>query len=109
MRELVGVDPRLLSFWSSRRAAIDVRRAELATRFQADHGRPPTSVEALKLAQRATLETRQAKHEPRSRHEQRQVWREQAQQVLGGPRALQAMLDRVRPAGRRRRPRPRSR
>ena len=95
VRELVGVDPRLLSFWSSRRTAIDVRRAELASRFQADHGRPPTPVEALKLAQRATLETRQAKHEPRSRIEQRQVWREQAQQVLGGPRALKAMLGSV--------------
>ena len=95
VRELVGVDPRLLSFWSSRRTAIDVRRAELASRFQADHGRPPTPVEALKLAQRATLETRQAKHEPRSRVEQRQVWRDQAQQVLGGPRALKAMLGSV--------------
>ena len=92
VRELVGLDPRLLSFWSSRRTPIDARRAELASRFQADHGRPPTPVEALKLAQRATLETRQAKHEPRSRSEQRQVWRDQAQQVLGGPRKLQAML-----------------
>ena len=94
VRELVGVDPRLLSFWSSRRTAIDVRRAELASRFQADHGRPPTPVEALKLAQRATLETRQAKHEPRSRTEQRQVWREQAHHLLG-PERLEAMLDRV--------------
>ena len=91
VRELVGVDPRLLSFWSSRRTAIDARRAELASRFQADHGRPPTPVEAIKLAQRATLETRQAKHEPRSQAEQRQVWREQAQQVLG-PRGLEAMI-----------------
>ena len=91
VRELVGVDPRLLSFWSSRRTAIDVRRAELASRFQADHGRPPTPVEALKLAQRATLETRQAKHEPRSRGEQRQVWRQQAQHLLGAE-SLQAML-----------------
>ncbi len=91
VRELVGVDPRLLSYWSSRRTAIDARRAELASRFQADHGRPPTPLEALKLAQRATLETRQAKHEPRSRSEQRQVWREQAQQVLG-PRGLEAVI-----------------
>lgn len=95
VRELVGVDPRLLSFWSSRRTAIDARRAELAGRFQADHGRPPTPVEALKLAQRATLETRQTKHEPRSRSQQRQVWREQAQHLLGGGH-LASMLAGVR-------------
>jgi hypothetical protein len=32
--------------------------------------RPPTPVEALHLAQQATLETRDAKHEPRSLTEQ---------------------------------------
>mgnify|MGYP001788488031 CR=1 FL=1 len=48
--------------------------------------------EAVKLAQRATLETRQAKHEPRTFSEQRAVWREQALAVLDGPRALEAML-----------------
>jgi hypothetical protein len=34
--------------------------------FQDNHGRPPTPVEALHLALQATLETRDAKHEPRS-------------------------------------------
>ena len=92
VREIVGVDERLSSTWSARRAAIDVRRAELAARFQAEHGRPPGPVEAVKLAQRATLETRQAKHEPRTHLEQRAVWREQALTVLGGPRGLEAML-----------------
>jgi hypothetical protein len=42
--------------------------------FQHDHGRPPTPVEALHLAQQATLETRDAKHEPRSLAEQRVAW-----------------------------------
>ena len=40
-------------------------------KFQHDHGRPPTPVEALQLAQQATLETRDAKHEPRTLTEQR--------------------------------------
>ena len=74
VRELVGVDPRLNQRWSSRRALINARRGELAVQFQVDHGRPPTSVEALHLAQQATLETRDAKHEPRSYAEQRSTW-----------------------------------
>jgi conjugative relaxase-like TrwC/TraI family protein len=62
IREIVGVDPRLNQRWSTRRAHIEARRSELAIQFQHDHGRPPTPVEALHLAQQATLETRDAKH-----------------------------------------------
>ena len=101
VREVVGVDERLTRSWSARRAAIDIRRAELSARFQTDHGRPPGPIEAVKLAQRATLETRQAKHEPRTFAEQRSVWREQALTALGGPRALEAMLHTVRRRSRR--------
>src|SRR5205823_903334 len=75
IREIVGVDTRLTALWAQRRAAIDAHHAELAARFQAEHDRPPTNVEALHLAQQATLETRDPKHEPRSYTEQRQAWR----------------------------------
>ncbi len=92
IREIVGVDPRLNQRWSTRRAHIEARRGELAVQFQADHGRPPTPVEALHLAQRATLETRDAKHEPRSEAEQRRVWMAEAAEVLGGRRAVDAMV-----------------
>ena len=51
IREIVGVDPRLNQRWSTRRAHIESRRGELAIQFQNDHGRPPTPVEALRLAQ----------------------------------------------------------
>jgi DNA primase catalytic core len=95
VREIVGLDARLLAAWSSRRQAIDVRRGELATNFQAEHGRTPTAGEAIALAQQATLETREAKHEPRSLAEQRAAWREQALIVLGGPTAVAGMLDDV--------------
>ncbi|WP_407341848.1 MobF family relaxase [Pengzhenrongella phosphoraccumulans] len=99
VREIVGVDPALASRWSARRASIEVRRAELASTFQATHGRPPTPVESVQLAQQATLETRQGKHEPRSLTEQRTTWATQARQVLGSERRVQAMLRRVlRPA-----------
>ena len=83
-----------------------MRRAVLSAQFQADHGRPPTPKEAIALAQQANLETRQAKHEPRSYAEQRAAWRAEALAVLGGetaaarlpPRALRGAVGRT-PAG----------
>ncbi|MGY1829048.1 MobF family relaxase [Geodermatophilus sp. SYSU D01180] len=95
VREVVGTDARLLSAWSSRRRAIEARRAALAADFHLEQGRPPTAAEAIALAQRATLETREAKHEPRSLAEQRATWRRQALDVLGGPAAVARMLDDV--------------
>ncbi|HEY9378227.1 MAG TPA: MobF family relaxase, partial [Jiangellaceae bacterium] len=92
VREIVGVDPRLNQRWSSRRAHIETRRGELAIQFQNDHGRPPTPVEALHLAQQATLETRDAKHEPRSLAEQRATWLAEAATVLGGRGAVTSMV-----------------
>jgi hypothetical protein len=92
VREIVGVDPALNRRWSARRASIESRSGELARQFQRDHGRPPTPVEMLHLAQQATLETRDAKHEPRSLAEQRSTWRDEAAQVLGGPQAVVAMV-----------------
>jgi conjugative relaxase-like TrwC/TraI family protein len=92
IREIVGVDPRLNQRWSTRRAHIETRRGELAIQFQDDHGRPPTPVEALHLAQQATLETRDAKYEPRSLAEQRAAWLGEASAVLGGRAAIASMV-----------------
>lgn len=93
VRELVGVPAELNERWSTRRADIEARRRQLVAGFQREHHRPPSTVESIRLAQQATLETRDAKHEPRSLAEQREVWRRQALEVLGGPRGLQRMLD----------------
>ena len=92
VREIEGVDPGLNTRWSTRRRSIEARRDELAETFQATHGRPPTPVETLALAQQANLETRDPKHEPRTLAEQRTTWRAQAEQLLGGPQAVQHML-----------------
>jgi ATP-dependent exoDNAse (exonuclease V) alpha subunit len=92
IREIGGVDPRLNHRWSTRRAHIEVRRAELVIQFQHDHGRPPTPVEALHLAQQATLETRDAKHEPRTLAEQRATWLSEATAVLGGRDTVTSMV-----------------
>jgi limonene-1,2-epoxide hydrolase len=74
---------------------IKNRQGVLAKVFQRDHGRPPTPVEALQLAQQATLETRDAKHEPRTLAEQRTAWHTQAAATLGGPDAVQTMINKT--------------
>ncbi|MCW5952154.1 MAG: relaxase domain-containing protein, partial [Propionibacteriaceae bacterium] len=95
VREIIGVDPRLNDRWSSRRRSIEARRRELAAVFQRHHGRPPTPVEAIALAEQATLETREAKHEPRTLAEQRATWHAEAAEVLGGERGNRAMVNRA--------------
>ncbi|QIS13909.1 MobF family relaxase [Nocardia arthritidis] len=92
IREVIGVNRRLCEFWSSRDKLIDNRRGQLARGFQRLHGREPTPVEALKLNQQANLETRQAKHEPRTEHDQRAAWRSDAEAVLGGPAGIAEMI-----------------
>ncbi|MCV7008731.1 MobF family relaxase [Mycobacterium gordonae] len=101
VREIVGVPTEINEGFSSRRVMIKARYTELAKAFQADHGREPTTIEAIALHQRATLETRTAKHEPRSLGEQRQQWRTQAIEILGSPQALSDMLMAVRTPRRR--------
>ncbi len=95
VREIDGVDPALNARWSARRRSIEQRRDELAVDFQAAHGRPPTATETLALSQQANLETRQAKHEPRTLAEQRTAWRAQAEAVLGGPNGIRRMIHTV--------------
>ena len=81
--EIDGIDPDLCRAWSSRRTDIEQLSTELATKFRADHGRPPTALEMIHLAQQANLATRQAKHEPRTLADQRTTWRHQADALLG--------------------------
>ncbi len=92
IREIVGVDQELCEAWSRRRADIVARQRELTREFRDAHGRTPTPVEAVALAQQANLETREAKHEPRSLAEQRATWRGQAVDVLGSPHAVDRMV-----------------
>ncbi|MCP9271238.1 MobF family relaxase [Mycolicibacterium arenosum] len=92
VREIVGIPADLCEMFSTRRALIRDRYTELAKRFQSDHGREPTTIEAISLHQQATLETRVAKHEPRSLAEQRQQWRTQAIEHLGSQYALSTVL-----------------
>ena len=87
VREIEGVDLALCERWSQRRSDIVSRQCELAREFQKTHHRPPTPTEAVALAQQANLETREAKHEPRSCAEQRASWRAEAVGELEARRA----------------------
>lgn len=95
VREIVGIDDRLMAAWSQRRIAIDARRRTLAAQFQKAHGRPPTAVESIALSQQATLETRQAKHEPRSERHQRATWQSEATLMLGSAPTVTTIVDRA--------------
>ncbi|GAB2857662.1 MobF family relaxase [Nocardioides pacificus] len=92
VREIVGVDPGLNRRFSKRRVHVEDRRRVLAAAFQATHDRPPTPIETIQLSQQATLETRDAKHEPRSLTEQRKAWHREAVEVLGTPQRVEQMI-----------------
>jgi conjugative relaxase-like TrwC/TraI family protein len=92
VREIEDVSSELCEWWSQRRTSITARQRELAREFRHKHGRPPTPVESVALAQQANLETREAKHEPRSYAEQRQIWRREAVDVLGSERNVESMV-----------------
>ena len=78
--------------WGSRRAdggncprragQVRDRTAELKTQFVTAHGRQPTTVDVMRLAQQATLETRPQK-ERRSLAEMTRDWRGRAKPYVG--------------------------
>ncbi len=92
VREIVGIPVDLLDAWSVRARTIRVKEKELARRFQDEHGRPPTPIERIELAQQATLATREHKHAPVSEAKQRARWQHEALRVLG-PVAYARMRD----------------
>ena len=56
--DVEGVSEALLTDFSSRSSAIEVRKEELISEWVSAHGRQPTATEVIRLRQRATLETR---------------------------------------------------
>ena len=91
VREIVGVPPALLRHFSKRRAAIEDRYAELLSEYRSEHGRDPQRSTQLRLAQQATLETREGKAPGRTLAEQVSDWTEQALDVVG-PHGLTQMV-----------------
>ena len=80
--EVSGVPETLLAEFSQRAAAIEERKEVLIPAFVAAHGRQPTTVEIIKLRQRATLETRPLK-EHRPLGAMTEGWRQRAERYVG--------------------------
>lgn len=80
--EIAGVPEALVTEFSKRSEQVEKRTAELVADFRAAHGRRPATVETMRLAQQATLETRPAK-EHRSLADMTAGWRGRAESHFG--------------------------
>jgi conjugative relaxase-like TrwC/TraI family protein len=80
--EITGVPDALMAEFSQRSAQVEEAKEELIARFVAAHGRQPTSVEVLRMRQRATLATRPDKCH-RSLAEMTGGWRHRAGDHIG--------------------------
>jgi conjugative relaxase-like TrwC/TraI family protein len=97
VREVVGIPTGLVRHFSKRRAAIEDRYIELTSDYRHAHGREPDRSTQLRLAQQATLETREGKGVPRTMAELVTDWTHEASTVLGSrgiDRMLRSALDR---------------
>jgi conjugative relaxase-like TrwC/TraI family protein len=83
IREITGVPPAMIEFFSRRRAAIERRYAALVRAYRAEHGRDPDGSVSHRLAQRANLDTRPGKKTPRSLDDKRAAWREELDERFG--------------------------
>lgn len=92
VREIVGISAGLCRLWSRRAREIDRREGDLVAEFAREHGRSPTEPERLRLVQRANLETRDPKHEPRAEADQRRIWRREASEFLGSESTVDTMV-----------------
>ena len=94
VREITGIDSRILEHYSSRRSAITTRFRELVREYRSAHGREPSLPVAQKLAQQATLETRDGKKPPRPWAELFEHWRTDLAEHFG-PQALAELMNAV--------------
>ncbi|MHB1519951.1 MAG: MobF family relaxase [Ferrimicrobium sp.] len=79
--EMIGVPVDLMEEFSQRVAAVREHKAHLVEQFHLAHGRAPSAVESVRLAQQANLETRQDKVH-RSLAEMTDDWRQRAVRYL---------------------------
>ena len=75
VREISGIDPKIVTHFSSRRTEIEARYEQLLRTFRREHGYDPSRAVCHDLARQANLETREGKRAPRSLAEMREDWR----------------------------------
>ncbi|TFH68150.1 MobF family relaxase [Cellulomonas sp. HD19AZ1] len=92
VREIAGIPVELREEFSARRASIEQAYQDLVTAYRSEHGHEPSKATQYKMAQQATLTTRQAKEEGVALSTRREQWRARAERVLGSPRAVDRVL-----------------
>ena len=93
IRKIARIPDLLLKHFSKRRAAIEDRYRALASDYRHTHGHEPPRESQLKLAQQATLETRDAKAAAQSLADKLDISRHEAVAVLGRPSAARLEAD----------------
>ncbi|ATL67406.1 MobF family relaxase [Nocardia terpenica] len=83
--EVVGIGDEMIAEFSRSRDII-ARTEQLVAQYRAAHGRSPSTVTQYKLAQQATLETRNAKPLPRSLRDMLTEWSDRAHAFLADGR-----------------------
>lgn len=84
--EIVGISDAMIEFFSQRRTAIIARTEHLLAAYRRAHGHNPDKRAQAKLAQQATVETRDAKAEPHSLREMLAGWDHRVRAFLGDGR-----------------------
>ena len=85
-REVVGIDPKVMDLFSSRRRAITAKTRSFVAAFEAQFGRAPNPLELDRLQRTATFATRNAKaHQGETAAERLERWDSQLRaEVRGG-------------------------
>ncbi|MGA7205778.1 MAG: MobF family relaxase, partial [Specibacter sp.] len=89
--ELAGIDPTLISEFSTRARSIELEKDHLVSKWRQDHGREPSETTVLKLRQQATLATRPPKpSEPIPLNDRLHQWRDRAERLGKSPEQVVA-------------------
>ena len=91
VREITGVPPEFIAFFSTRRAATEARYQQLIREYRAEHGHDPPRPACHKLARQANLETRDPKGPARSLGQMRADW-QAAITARFGPQAVARVM-----------------
>jgi conjugative relaxase-like TrwC/TraI family protein len=91
VREIAGIPEEYISFFSTRRTAIESRYQQLIRDYREQHGYDPPRAVCHQLARQANLETREAKGPARSLSQMRADWRGAINAAFGPGAVAQVM------------------
>ena len=91
VREISQVPFGMIKHFSSRRASIETRYAQLVRAYRREHGHDPSRSACHQLARQANLDTRTAKKPARSLTEMRAAWRASLTEAFGRGAVRQLM------------------